>query len=210
MQKEIEIKILDKKDFTSEILEELKIILDAWYYKSYMYQKLLDDLEKSHTFFKAFVAFLEDKTVWIIVLEDNFHESVDYNWYYHYHIQRVCVDSNLRSYWIGSKLIKAIKDYAFNKTYIEAIFWESNETWAMAFYINNWALFNRETIKNYNIRIFPEDNLKYFKEFLTNKKFRNYRYQTWDGIDFVFCKNKEIEKIFREKWYFGKEFLENN
>jgi hypothetical protein len=33
----LEIKILDKKDFTQELLSQLKILLDKSYFRSYMY-----------------------------------------------------------------------------------------------------------------------------------------------------------------------------
>lgn len=203
----LEIKILDKKDFTQELLSQLKILLDKSYFRSYMYDWLTKDLELDHTIFKAFIAFLDEKAVWIMLLEDNPHWKVNYHWFDVVHLQRVCVDSNYRNLWIWKKLLNRVKKYAFEENNIQTIFITSAELWAISFYIREWALLNMKSVEIYNELNSSQENIEHFKEMLNNKKFRTYRFANWTCVDLIYYRDEKIEKFFREKWYMWEEVL---
>lgn len=161
-----------------------------------MYKSFCEDLEINHKYFKWVLAYEDTEIIWCWILEDITHKNIDYFWFPNVHIKRYTVLNEYRWKWIWTKILKELKDLAFNHFNLNVIFWETNEISWIKFYWRNWALFQLEKIKKYSNRNSPEDNIKYFWEFINNKVFSSYRYQTWDGLQFVFVKDTKTNETF--------------
>ena len=203
----ITVKIIWINDITDDILSNLKIIFDKSYYNSKMYVSFLEDIKQKHEYFKIFLAYNNKNIVWIGVLEDKVHLGINYYNHPPVHIKRFTVNSDYRWYGIWKIILDEIKKYAFNTFNLSVIYWESNEIWAISFYLREWALFSLDSIKNYSNRNNSEENLFFFKELIQNKKFRHYRYPTWKWLIFVYVKNSNIKKDFERNTFVDYEYL---
>jgi len=196
-------------DVTDDILLELKVLFEESYVDSKMYVSFLTDIEESHKYFQVFLAYDEHKIIWIGVLEDKLHKNIEYYWNAPVHVKRFMVEPIYRSRGIWKLLLDAMKEYAKEIFQLSVIFWESNEIGAMAFYLREGALFHIPTIKSYSQRNDPEDNLNFFKEFITNKNFRTYRYPVWKGIPFVYILDESIKHIFIKNGFMPRDLIFN-
>lgn len=203
----LKIKNLSLNEISKDILEKLEKLFSKAYFNSYMYVSFLDDLKEKHNYFQIFLAYENEKIIWIAVLEDKIHKWVNYWNYPSVHLQRFTVDPNYRGSWIWKKLLDKIKDYAFNNYWLSVIFWESNEIWWINFYLKEWALFNKKIIETYLKRNSKSENLYFFKEFVNNKKFRTFRYSEWSWLLFIYVKDNNLENKFKDNWFYDKKYF---
>ncbi len=196
-------------EITENLLKKLKNLFDNAYFNSYMHKCFLKDLKEKHNYFQLFLAYDKEKIVWVVVLEDKIHNEINYLDYPQVHLQRFTVDENYRWKWIWKKLLDKLKDYAFNYYWLSVVFWESNEISWINFYLKQKALFKKEVIENYLKRNSKSANLFFFKEFIINKKFRNFRYPEWNWLLFVFLKDKNTLKYFKDKWFYDRDYFIN-
>lgn len=201
MKKNIIIKALDLSDLSWELLKEIEKLLEQAFHESHMYISFMEDIKKSHEYFKVFMAFDDKIPVGIVVLEDKVHKNVEYYSYPPVHLKRFTVHPDYRSYWIWKMLIDNLKNYAFGEYGLSVIFWQSNEAGAIWFYLREWALFSLDIIGKYSRRNSYEENISFFKEFITNKKFKKYRYPEWNWLNFIYVQNDEFGKEFWQKTF---------
>jgi len=186
---------------TDNILSELKLLFHKAYVNSEMYNSFLNDLDWFHEYFQIFLAYDRDKIIWIALLEDKKKLGMNYLWYAPVYLKRFTVDPEYRSLSIWKKLLNQVKDYALNVYKIPVFFWWTNELWAAAFYLREWAYFHLPSIEAYSDRNLPSENIEFFKEFVTNKKFRTYRYPLGKGIPFVYILDKTAQDIFTKNGF---------
>jgi GNAT superfamily N-acetyltransferase len=190
-----------------EILPELEPVFSAAYFNGRMYEDFCSDIKESPEVFQTFIAYKKETIVGVAVLETKPHKFIEYYDYPPVHIKRFTVLPKFRSLGIGKKLLDAAKQYAFEKLRLKVIFGESNELGALSFYGREGALYAKDIIETYSHRNTAKQNIEFFKEFLTNKKFRTYRFPEGKGILFVFCNEKEQRTFFENKGFISKEDL---
>jgi hypothetical protein len=126
---------------------------------------------------------------------------MDYGNHKPVHLKRFTVHPRYRSKGIGKALVDKAKGFVFDELRLPIFFGESNEIGGMSFYGREGALFSTKAIKTYSSRNSPKDNLRFFIEFVTNPKFKTFRYQTGKGIPFVFINDDAIESEYKDKGY---------
>ncbi len=198
----LQIKNYSLDTFDKKILKDLKKVFDTAYFDSHMYVNFLEDLKEKHKYLQVFLAYDDEKIIWVVVLEDKIHKWIDYENFPPVHLKRFAVDEKYRWKWIWKKLLDVAQNYAFNHYWLSVIFWESNEIWWIRFYLWQWALFNQEIIETYLRRNSKRENLFLFKEFITNKNLGVFRYPEGNGLLFVFVKNAEIKNDFEKRWFY--------
>lgn len=204
---DLEIKMLSKNQITQEVLLSMKNVLEWAYYNSYMYENFKKNLEENCDYFKVFLAYIWEEVVWICVLKNYDAPGVDFFWKPNINLKRFTVSSKFRWQKIWEKILKKIQNYAFNELKLDTIFWVSNEMWGINFYLKQWALFDKKVVENYMDHNSPEENIMFFKEFLTNKKLRFFNHTSKNWFTFVFTKNKETKDLFNEKWFYDKDYF---
>lgn len=192
-----------------EMLPELEPVFLEAYFNGHMYEDLCSDIKESPEVFQTFIAYKEETVVGVVVLETKPHKFMEYYDLPPVHIKRFTVLPKFRSLGIGKKLLDAAKQYAFVELGLKVIFGESNELGALSFYGREGALYKKDIIETYSRRNTAEENINFFKEFLTNKKFRTYRFPEGKGILFVFCNEKEQRTFFAKKGFISKDELLN-
>lgn len=198
---------LGVEDFSAERLAELQQVFSKAYYNVHMYEDFLADLADKPEIFQAFLAMQDEKIVGVAVVETKPHVSIDYHGFPPVHIKRFTVLPEHRGRGIGKQLLDETKNFAFNEKGLEVLFGESNEIGALSLYGRQGALYSTKVIESYSRRNYPEENLMFFKEFLSNPAFRSYRFPAGSGIQFVFCKTNEALKSFQSKGFVTKNHL---
>jgi hypothetical protein len=69
------------------------------------------------------------------------------------------------------------------------------------------ALYLLNSIEQMSNRNSPDENLMFFKEFLTNPRFRAYRLPAGDGIQFIYCRDAETTALFEGCGYLCRSKL---
>jgi ribosomal protein S18 acetylase RimI-like enzyme len=201
---------MDIRRFTWDELEpflpSLKELFADAFFNGHMYDSLLADIARKPDPFAVFLAYDQDDIVGCVVLEQRVHDGVDYHDLFPVHLQRFAVAPSHRSQGIGKQLLDTAKTYAFQELGLDALFCKSNEAGAMSFYGREGALFKRSSIEEYSHRNTPEENLVFFREFLTQPIFRTYRYPAGHGILFVFSSDEKTP-FFEQRGYYTKEKL---
>lgn len=195
------------EDFPVERLPELQQVFSKAYYNGHMYEDFVADLADKPDVFQAFLATQEGKIVGVAVVETKPHPFIDYRGFPPVHLKRFTVLPEHRGKGIGKRLLDEAKGFAFNEAGLEVLFGESNEVGALSFYGREGALYLTEVIKSYSRRNSPQENLIFFREFLTNPVFRSYRFPEGNGIQFVFCKSDETARLFRDNGFASKDEL---
>jgi ribosomal protein S18 acetylase RimI-like enzyme len=203
----VTIKRLSLEEITESCLLKLKKVFERAYYNSNMYEALQKDIAKRPEVFQGFVACHGMEIVGCVFLVKKPRDSK-----IHYNFEPLCLKRftvlpEFRSLEIGKKLLDKAKKYAFEEQKVPVIFVSSNEAGALSFYGREGALYSTGSVENYSARNFPTENLCFFKEFISNPKFKNYRYPIGKGIALVFC-NSEVEtKFFEIRGFVSKKFM---
>jgi len=192
---------------SEEHLVELKAVFSHAYHNGHMYEDFLKDLTENPEVFQTFLARQDDRLIGVMVIESKPHSFINYHQFPPIHLKRFTVLPQFRRRGVGKGLLDDAKGYAFDESGIKVIFGESNEAGALSFYGREDALFSVDVIKNYSKRNTPEENLSFFREFISNPKFAAYRFPEGDGIQFVFCKSEDETKFFRQHGFVSKQEL---
>ena len=203
----IQIKKYNINEITNNQIIQLKKVFSKAYFHEHMYKDTIKDIQESPIIFKAFFAQHKNKIIGVIFIENKPHKFIEYNKFKPIHIKHFTVLPKYRSQGIGKKLLDEAKKYVFKELNLKVIFGESNELGSLSFYGKEKALYSLETIKNYSNRNNPKENIEFFKEFITNPKFKTYRYPEGNGIPFVFCNSNKEEKFFTNKSFISKTKL---
>jgi len=203
----VTIKKFNLNEIGEELLLEVKEVFSKAYYNEHMYISLLNDMKEAPEIFQAFFAYLENKIIGVAIIETKPHKFIQYHGFAPVHIKRFTVLPEHRSLGIGKKLLDEAKEYAFKEKKVPVIFGESNEIGALSFYGREGALYSTKVIKNYSERNSADENIYFFKEFISNKKFKSYRYPEGKGIIFVLCSSDKEKLFFETKGFVSKEDL---
>jgi GNAT superfamily N-acetyltransferase len=204
---EVRIESLGLADITESLLSGMKKVFDAAYHASHMYRDFREDVGAHSTVFRLFLAKDGSEIIGIAVVETKRHAGIEYYGYPSVHLKRFTVLPEYRGNGIGKMLIDAVKAYAFTEENLSVIFGESNEAGALSFYGREGALYSTDAIGSYSRRNAPDDNLRFFTEFISNPFFRRYRYPEGGGIPFVFCATEKQRSEFEGRGYVLKEIL---
>lgn len=198
---QFEIKKFGLDEVTDNLLEEMRDVLDLSYYNSKMFESLKQDIKEEHEVFRAYIVYDSSRVIGVAVVEDKIHKNMDYGDHIPVHLKRFAVHPQYRRQGIGKTLLDKAKSFTFVELKLHVLFGESNEAGGMNFYGREGAIFSLEAIKTYSTRNAPEENLRFFTEFVTNPKFRSFRYQVGKGIPFVFTNDNSTEEEYRNKDY---------
>lgn len=169
-----------------------------------MFQSFIADIRETQSIFQIFLAYDFTSIVGAVLIEAKPNKSIDYYHFQPIHIKRFAVLPEYRSIGIGKRLLDEIKNFVFLDNNKEAFFGESNELGALSFYGREGCLYARKIIEVYSNRNSPKDNIYFFKIFLSDKAFQNYRYPHGNGIPFVYCKTKKTTEFFKNKGFISK------
>jgi GNAT superfamily N-acetyltransferase len=189
---------------TPELLAELKDLLDLAYVNGHMYDDLVEDVASRPEVFRLFVARKDGQPVGVRVIERKPHEGIEYFDFEPVHGKRFTVHPDHRGEGVGGRMMAEGRRYAFDELDLPAVFGESNELGAISMYGREGALFQLSTITEFSHRNTPEQNLRFFREFLTNPAFREYRLPRVEGspgVLFVEVRDEHIARFFRERGY---------
>ncbi len=203
------IKRFDLEQIDNKILSGLQKVFSKAYHNGHMYEDFLNDIKESPEIFQLFLAYSNDKITGVLVIETKSHKFIEYFNFPPVHIKRFTVLPEYRSQGIEKLLLDEAKKYSFEEQKLSVIFGESNELGALSFYGREGALYSKKVIGEYSRRNNPEENVAFFKEFISNPKFRNYRYPEGNGILFVFCSSDKEKGFFRNKGFVSKSMLLN-
>lgn len=203
----IRVESLGLADITESLLSGMKKVFDAAYHNSHMYRDFREDVGTGPEIFRLFLAKDGLGTIGIAVVETKRHAAIEYYDYPSVHLKRFTVLPEYRGRGIGKMLIDAVKSYAFNEEKLSVVFGESNEAGALSFYGREGAFYSTDAIRSYSRRNTPDDNLRFFAEFISNPFFRRYRYPEGGGIPFVFCATESQRSEFEYRGYVSKEAL---
>lgn len=205
-QDQISIIRLSYNQIDTNILAGMRLVFSRSYFGTHMYEDFCMDLERAPDFFTVFLAYDDVTIVGIAVIEEMIHEQCEYFSFSPIHIKRFTVLPEYRSHGIGKLLLNEATHYVFEELKESVVFGESNEAGALSFYGREGALFALDIIRSYSKRNTPEDNVLYFKEFITNPVFKTYRYPVGNGIQFVLCTD-EYKDFFMKHGYVSKSAL---
>lgn len=203
------IKRFNLDQITNEVLSELQKVFSKSYHNGHMYEDFLNDIKESPEIFQLFLAYQNDRITGVSVIETKPHKFIEYFNFPPVHIKRFTVLPEYRSQGIGKLLLDEAKKYSFEEQKLPIIFGESNELGALSFYGREGALYSRTVIEQYSRRNSPEENITFFKEFISNPTFRKYRYPEGNGILFVFCNSDKEKDFFESKSFISKNKLLN-
>ena len=203
------IKSLDLSEVLPELLPGIKRVMSAAYHGSHMFEDFLADIESHPPIFRLFLAYLADELVGTVVIEHKSHERIEYHGNQPVHLKRFSVLPSRRGTGIGKQLLDAAKLYAFKEMRLAVLFGESNEAGALSFYGREGALYGTDSIGLYSKRNTPEENLRFFAEFISNSVFKPYRYPEGKGIAFVFPASFDEAMAFESRGYISKSRLLN-
>jgi len=194
----------------ADTLQGLQALYSAAYHNAQMYEDLIADIERQPDVFQLLVARLDDQPEIVVgaeVIETKEHPFIDYLGYPPVHGKRFSVLPAFRSRGIGRQLITEGRRYAFEDLDLSVIFGESNEAGALSMYGREGSLYFLDSIKNSSRRNSPEDNVRFFAEFITNPLFRRYRYPQGDGIRLAYPRDEQTAQFFRQHGYVSKDDL---
>lgn len=205
----VRIERLGLQDVSEEILGRLRPLYAEAYHDSHMHDSLVEDVRGRPEVFQMFLAQLAEREgiAGALVVESKSHSSIDYRGYPPVHSKRLCVRSALRGNGIGRRLLAEGRRYCFEELDLTVTFGLSNEIGALAIHGEEGALYRLESIERHSPRNSPRENVEFFKELLSNRKFRTYRIPTGEGIQIVYCRDAATTGLFEELGYTSRANL---
>jgi len=209
-------------EVTERLLLQLKPLYDSAYYNSPMHAKLVADIKKRPEIFHLFVAFIPEdsdeteagnhvlgKIVGARAIESKEDPSVDYLGLTPVYRKHFVVLPSCRGNGVGKEIVARCHEYCFTDLDLKAVFGSSAEIGALAMYGREGALYSLETIRGYSHKNSPDENLAFFREFISNPLFRSYRLSGpgEKDIRFVYCRDKETGELLSANGYISKEEL---
>jgi len=189
-------------------LERLRDLYDRAYYSSHMFEDVQKDIEKKPELFRMFIALDRDKAVGARAIElktdmQTTYPGLDYLGLEPVWGKRFAVLPEYRGLGIGKQILETSNKYCFSELNLKALFGSSAEIGALSMYGRAGALYLKETITSYSHKNTPEDNLLYFKEFIANPFFRNYRLpnHSKQDIRFAYAADENTRTLFKENGY---------
>jgi ribosomal protein S18 acetylase RimI-like enzyme len=192
------------------VLPQLQDLFDGAYHDSHMSSDLAEDIEAKPEVFYLFLARTDDHPdtiAGVAVVESKVHPAFDYLGFPPIHLKRFTVGQAVRSMGIGKRLLDEVKGYSFEEQSLKALFVESNEIGAISMYGREGALYSLDSIQEYWRRNTPEQALTYFAMDITDPRRRGERYPNGEGIRFVYSRNEETTRFFRDHGYISKDEL---
>jgi GNAT superfamily N-acetyltransferase len=189
---DIQIERVGLEDISPALLGDLERLYSLAFFNSHMFERLLEDLREEPDVFQLFLAKGSAGAGEILgarVIELKPHGEFDYRGHLPFHGKRFCISPSARGLGLGRSMIEAGKAFCFEELGAKAIFGESNEVAALDLHGRAGALLSRASIETLSSRNSPSENLEFFREFLTNPKFRHFRFPVGSGVRFVYCKD---------------------
>jgi GNAT superfamily N-acetyltransferase len=192
---------LSLDETTAEILVQLEELYARAYANSHMHADLLDDVRSRPEVFQLFMVRAGRRVVGARVIESKRHPFVDYMGFPPIHGKRFAVLPELRGEGIGHRIVQASTEYTFHELGMQAIFGESNEVGALAMHGREGALFLLDSIAKLLPRNSPTQATVLFAELIANRRLREFRFPTGDGVQFAYCRDDETSRQFRARGY---------
>lgn len=199
----VRIEQLGIDEVSDDILDELKDLFELAYHNAHMHPDLIADIERRPEIFQLFLAHADGRIVGVRAVETKQYDSIDYLGFTPVHGKRFTVHPDYRSRGIGRRIVEAGKRYCFEELDLQALFGQSGEAGALAMYGREGAMYQLASVQGQTHKWTPDQHLLYFKEFLTNPIFRKsgYRFPTTTDISFVYPRDIETARVFRENGY---------
>jgi ribosomal protein S18 acetylase RimI-like enzyme len=192
----------------STAMASLKGLLDGAYYDSHMYRDLAEDIEQEPRLFQLFLARTDDQPDTVVgaaVVESKVHPVFNYLGFPPIHVKRFTVSEAVRGMGVGKQLLDEVKSYGFEEQGLKAMFVESNEKGAISMYGREGALYSLDSIREYWPRNTFEQAVTYFALDITDPMRRGERYQTGEGIRFVFARDEATTQFLQEHGHISKD-----
>ncbi|MBS1891553.1 MAG: GNAT family N-acetyltransferase [Actinobacteria bacterium] len=189
------------EEVSEELLADLESLYSQAFQSSRMHQMLREDVAAEPAIFQLFIVRAGPSILGARVIESKVHPGFDYMGEPPVHGKRFCVSPAARGSGIGKLLIAAGKTYCFDELGVRVIFGESNEIGALALHGREGALYSLASIEERSRRNDSAENVSFFREFLVNPKFRQYRFPCGGGVRFAYCADDDIAATFRDARY---------
>lgn len=180
----MEVRICTPSDITPDYLLQLEEVFHGAYHNSYMYRDFLKMLEEPTDTCFFYFAIDEDKIVGTMSLQGNPHNK-------NIHIRKVAVSPKYRWSGVGTLLLNTLKTTAFEKLGLKKVYWHTNEVSGIKFYLKHGAIFDQNSIRTYNYRMSPENNLAFFEKIITDPWFLEHDFRLLGGDELEFWFEKD-------------------